>query len=98
MTAEDSPGDLGRDRRLEERADYDVEARIELSDRLAIACRVKDLSADGFKIQVADAIYLPDEFDLLIPVIEGTFQRYRVRMVWRTSHAVGGRFITPLAQ
>ena len=98
MAGEDNPGELGQDRRLGERADCDIEARIELSDKLAIACRVKDLSAFGFKIQVASAIYLPEEFDLLIPVIEGTFQRYRVRMVWRTLNSVGGRFITPHAQ
>ena len=43
---------------------------MELSERLAIACRVRDLSTLGFKIQIVEAIYLPDEFDLLI---EGTF-------------------------
>lgn len=61
MTAKDP-----HDRRLDERAECDIEARVELSDRLAIACRVTDLSASGFKIQIADAIHLPDEFDLLL--------------------------------
>ena len=98
MTAEDDPGGPQQDRRLDERADCDIEARVELSDRLAIACRVTDLSASGFKIQIADAIHLPDEFDLLIPVIEGAFHRYRVRMVWRTPDTVGGTFISPHAQ
>ena len=95
---EDSSSDPARDRRFDERADCDIEARVELSDRLAITCRVTDLSASGFKIQIADAIHLPDEFDLLIPVIEGAFQRYRVRMVWRTPDTVGGMFISPHAQ
>ncbi len=94
MAAENTEGE---DRRSEERADCDIEARVELSDRLAIACRVKDLSASGFKMQVAEAIHLPDEFDLLIP-IAGAFHRYRVRMVWREGDTVGGEFITPHAQ
>ena len=85
-------------RRLEERTDCNIEARVELSDRLAIACTIRDLSSRGFKMQIAEAIFLPDEFDLLIPFVGSTFQRYRVRMAWRKDELVGGEFITPFEQ
>ena len=97
MTVEGRRDNFELDRRLHERADCDIEARIELSDRLAIACRIKDLLASGFKFQISEAIHLPDEFDLLIPVIEG-FQRYQVRIAWRRGNIVGGEFVTPHAQ
>ncbi len=84
-------------RRLEERAVCDIEAKVEPSDRLAIACRVRDLTTNGLKLQIAATLHLRDEFDVLLPVIEGTFQRYRVRTIWRKDDVIGGEFLTPHA-
>ena len=86
------------EQRVHERTDGDIEAKIELSDRLAIACRIKDLSPSGFRMVIAEAIYLPEEFDLLLPVIPGTEQRCRARLVWRKAEEAGGEFLRPLSQ
>jgi hypothetical protein len=88
----------GSERRVHERSDCDIAAKIELADGLVMACRLKDLSTSGFKLQIADAVHLPDEFDLLIPVVEGVDQRCRVKLVWRDGDMVGGVFLTPLGQ
>ena len=87
----DDPKQSGR--RLE-RSSCDINAKIELSDRLAIVCIVKDLSSTGAKIVVAAAIYLPDEFDLLVPVAAGTDQRFRVKQLWRKEDVLGGEFVS----
>ena len=55
-------------RRSHSRAECHIEASVVLSDGLTIACRIKDLSSTGFKIQVVEPIHLPPEFDLLMPV------------------------------
>lgn len=68
------------EQREHERSECDIEARIELGDRLAIVCRIKDLSPSGFRLQIPEAFHLADEFDLLVPVVPGTDQRCRARL------------------
>ena len=96
--AKTDPVTDGFERRAEERTICNIEARVELSDRFAIACRIKDLSPSGFQMQISDVIHLPDEFDLLLPVVQGVEQRCRARLVWRTADMAGGAFLTPLGQ
>ena len=79
-------------------SECDIEAKIELSDGLAIACRIKCLSPSGFRLLVVETIYLPEEFDLLLPMIPGADQRCRARVVWRKADELGGEFLAPIAQ
>ena len=88
----------GLEQQIEELTVCDIDAKRELSERLVIACRIKRLSPAAFQMQVSDVIHLPDEFDLLIPVVQGIDQRCRARMVWRTEDRVGGAFLRPLGQ
>ena len=86
------------ERRNDERADCEIEAKIELSDRLLIACRIKNLSPSAFRLLVAETVYLPKDFDLLLPMIPGADQRCRARVVRRKADELGGEFLASIAQ
>ena len=81
------------ERRLEERSSCDIEAKIDLGDQRTVACVVKDLSTTGAKIAIAASVHVPAEFDLLVPVIPGTDQRFRVKQLWREDDVLGGEFV-----
>ena len=83
----------GQDRRVEERSSCDLFARIQLPDgQPALTCTVKDISPTGAKIEIADAARLPDEFDLLVPIVPGADQTFHFKVLWRGESAVGGEF------
>lgn len=56
-----------------------------------IDCTVKNISASGAKIDVSDAVAVPEFFDLIIPQ-KG--QTYRARIAWRDEQAIGVNFVT----
>lgn len=51
---------------------------------------IRNISADGAKIEVANTITLPTEFDLEVPQ-KG--RNYRARLLWRDNDFVGVEFI-----
>ena len=55
-----------------------------------IECTVKNLSPFGAKIELGNAMSIPDSFDLEIPQKSRT---YRARLTWRSDIAIGVEFI-----
>ena len=60
-----------------------------------IDCVVKNIASAGARLQIADGIALPTEFDLSIPH-KGRI--YRARIVWRDDGVVGVEFIDSHAE
>lgn len=73
----------------------DLVARVELSSRLAIACHIKSWSELDCTLGITDLVDIPSEFDLLVPLGEGSFQRHRVRVIWRRGSRLKGLFVGP---
>lgn len=57
---------------------------------MQVDCTVRNMSEGGAKLEVSQAITLPDEFDLVIPQRATT---RRVRMCWRSADHCGVAFI-----
>lgn len=57
---------------------------------IQVDCTVRNLSEGGAKLEVSQAVTLPDEFDLLIPQRAVT---RRVRLCWRTADYCGVAFV-----
>ena len=55
-----------------------------------IECTVKNISSAGAKIELGNAMSIPDAFDLEIPQKGRT---YRARLTWRDATAIGVRFV-----
>jgi hypothetical protein len=55
-----------------------------------IDCVVKNISHSGVRIEVAESVTVPDEFDLRVPHRNRT---YRVKMVRRSGGVIGGHFL-----
>ena len=68
-------------------------AQIHLNNRTStVECQVRNISAKGAKLVVADTISVPEEFELNIP------QKGRVyfaRVIWRTAKETGIEFCDP---
>lgn len=58
-------------------------------------CVVKNMSRSGARIEITDAIGLPNEFNLRIPHRNET---YRSQMIWREKGAIGVRFVAAEAE
>lgn len=56
----------------------------------AINCLVRNLSCDGARLLFSDHVFIPDEFDLMIP-LKGDSRRARI--VWRYQANVGVQFL-----
>lgn len=52
-------------------------------------CLVRDISPAGARLEVSNAVLLPDTFDLYVPQKETTF---RVRISWRAEGELGVEF------
>ena len=52
-------------------------------------CVIRDLSEDGARLSMSDALTPPDEFDLFIPQKKAT---YRARVAWRRKEGLGVSF------
>ena len=57
-------------------------------------CLVRDISATGARLEVSNAVLLPDVFDLYVPQKEMT---YRARITWRGEGEIGVEFESPQA-
>ena len=55
-----------------------------------IECTIKNISPFGAKIELGNAMSIPDSFDLEIPQ-KG--RSYRARLTWRSESAIGVEFI-----
>ncbi len=58
-----------------------------------LRCTVRDLSDTGAHLRIADAIHVPDSFELIIE-IDGLYAQSEI--VWRKGHDIGVRFIEPM--
>ncbi len=71
-----------------------LEGRIRLDGQdLAIACRIRDLSAGGARIGLSETIDLPSEFELAIPRLG---QVLKVRLIWSRGQSCGLMFLGEL--
>jgi len=59
---------------------------IVFDDRRTMTCVVRNISAHGGQIVLAEAFRLPEEFDLRIPHRD---QAHHARIVWRRGEAAG---------
>jgi hypothetical protein len=57
-------------------------------------CLVRDISATGARLEVSNAVLLPELFDLYVPQKDTT---YRVRITWRAEGEIGVEFEHPQA-
>ena len=55
-------------------------------------CLVRDISATGARLEVSNAVLLPELFDLYVPQKDTT---YRVRITWRAAGEIGVEFEHP---
>jgi len=73
------------DLRRSARARVVLDGKICLKNGTSVACKIRDLSAGGAKIEVLENVKLPDTFDLVI--FEVKFRICRSQLRWR-----GGKF------
>ncbi len=55
-----------------------------------IDCTIKNISAQGAKIEIVHSLSVPSEFDLEVPQRGRT---YRAKMMWRAADSIGVEFI-----
>ena len=60
----------------------------------SLNCLVRNLSGEGVRFDFSDAVMLPEEVDLAIP-LRG--ESRRVRILWRRDDSVGAAFLPPRA-
>jgi hypothetical protein len=60
-----------------------------------IECLIRNISADGMRLEVAESLSVPGEFDLEVPHKGRT---YRTRLVWRGSGMIGVAYVPPEAE
>ena len=58
-------------------------------------CLLRDISATGARLEVSNAVLLPELFDLYVPQKDTT---YRVRITWRAEGELGVEFEQAQAQ
>lgn len=58
-------------------------------------CVIRNISGTGAKLQLTQAVTLPDQFELHIPQ-KGETSRVRIR--WRRGDEIGVSFLTPVAE
>jgi hypothetical protein len=83
------------DRRKAQRWPAYLGGKIIFPQRMAVAdCLVRNISAQGAKLVVHNACFVPDEFELLIPCKRA---EYRVRPRWRQADQMGVEIAPPHA-
>jgi PilZ domain len=60
-----------------------------------IECVIKNVSAHGMRLEIADGLSVPGEVDLEVPHKGRT---YRTRLVWRGDGIIGVAFVPPNAE
>jgi hypothetical protein len=77
--------------RRSDRARALLGARIILNNHQStIECQVRNISATGAKLVIANSISVPDEFEIQIPQKGRAFN---AQVVWRTARETGVRFV-----
>jgi hypothetical protein len=83
-----------RDRRQSERLPSILEGRIELNPQAPkLSCTLRDISATGARVWLPNAVDLPGEFRLDIPVLERSIP---VRLMWTEGKTHGVHFLEEL--
>ncbi len=81
------------DRRREHRNRTYLGSQIAFNNRWStIDGLVRNMSQSGARIEFADPVFVPDEFELVIP-LKGHSRRARI--VWREAKALGISFLDP---
>jgi hypothetical protein len=65
------------------------------SGNSTIECLIRNVSADGMRLQLAESLSVPGEFDLEVP---HKGRSYRTRLVWRGDGMIGVAFVPPNAE
>src|SRR5438309_3573242 len=60
-----------------------------------IECLIRNVSADGMRLQLAESLSVPGEFDLEVP---HKGRSYRARLVWRGDGMIGVAFVPANAE
>jgi hypothetical protein len=60
-----------------------------------IDCLIRNVSAHGMRLQLAENLSVPAEFDLEVP---HKGRSYRARLVWRGDGMIGVAFVPPNAE
>jgi hypothetical protein len=82
--------------RRTERIKSFLRAQILFNNRMTtIDCLVKNISAEGAKVEVSQAVSIPTEFEIYIPQKNRT---HNAHMVWRDANAIGIEFMAADAQ
>ena len=68
-------------------------ATIEVETGSALRAIVRNISTRGARLEGADVVAAPDQFDLLITRAPGSTERRRARRVWRIDDAMGVNFV-----
>ena len=80
-----APGSVP-DRRREPRLRSLLTGTIVFDNKCTMDCTVRNISANGARLVLADAFRLPEEFNLRIPHHD---QTHRAKVVWRKGDAAG---------
>jgi hypothetical protein len=65
------------------------------SGNSTIECLIRNVSAHGMRLQLAESLSVPGEFDLEVP---HKGRSYRTRLVWRGDGMIGVAFVPPNAE
>lgn len=86
-------GHIGRkDARLTPRSKLGATAWIRLGSGIAVRkCSVIDVSRTGVQLQTISAVYVPEEFHLMMA--RGKHPGRRCRVVWRKGRKLGAKFV-----
>ncbi|MEA2860850.1 MAG: hypothetical protein QOC72_2889 [Methylobacteriaceae bacterium] len=60
-----------------------------------IECLIRNISAHGMRLELAESLSVPGEFDLEVPHKGRT---YRTRLVWRGPDMIGVAYVPPEAE
>jgi hypothetical protein len=75
------------------RVQCELPATIELGAGSAIHAVVRNISTWGARLEGAEIVTAPEQFELLIKRDSGATERRRARRVWRNEEAMGVHFI-----
>ncbi len=82
------------ERRHVTRDDCLIEAKISFADeRKSEDCLIRNMSLMGAKIKIDEAISLPPEFFLLIPIFDDTNEIWHCELCWRIDDLAGIKFL-----
>ncbi len=75
------------------RVQCELPATIELRKGFAVRAIVRNISTCGARLEGAEVVAAPEQFELLITRDSGATVRRRARRVWRIDEAMGVSFI-----